>query len=218
MLLAAVAIASTLQGCISLWGSGDAAARRMAAALDLRPGMNVGEVGAGTGQVTVATARLVGPAGHVYSTELDPALVERIRSAAGDAGLANVTVIQASATDSGLPPDCCNRIFMIGVYHHLTDPAAIDASLFKALRPGGELAVADFPPTLLLKPWTPEGIPANRGGHGISQEIVTEELGRVGFRLERRVDDWPQGWFLKNYCLVFRKPAASAEGSASSAP
>jgi predicted methyltransferase len=71
---------------------------------------------------------------------------------------------------------------------HLTDPKDIDASLYRALKPGGELAILDFRPTWLLAPWTPKAIPANRGGHGIPPTIVVDEVTAAGFKLEQTVD------------------------------
>jgi SAM-dependent methyltransferase len=116
-----------------------------------------------------------------------------------------VTVVEAGISETGLPEKCCDAIFMRAVYHHLTDPAAIDASLWRALRHGGLLAVIDFPPTLWLWPWTPKGIPENRGGHGIA-ELVVKELTAQGFELVRVNNDWPAGWLIPNYCALFRRP------------
>jgi hypothetical protein len=78
------------------------------------------------------------------------------------------------------------------------EPGAIDGSLFRALRPGGEIAIQDFRPSLLLKPWTPAGIPANRGGDGVPPEIVTRELSNAGFRLAETIDPWVPSWFSSN--------------------
>jgi SAM-dependent methyltransferase len=49
-------------------------------------------------------------------------------------------------SESGLPAACCDAIVLRRVYHHLSDPAAINASLLPSLRPGGLLAVIDLPP------------------------------------------------------------------------
>jgi SAM-dependent methyltransferase len=106
--------------------------------------------------------------GRVYATEIDPAKLKSLGARVREAGLEDVTVVEAGISETGLPEKCCDAIFMRSVYHHLTDPAAIDASLLRAPRPGGLLVVIDFPPTLWLWPWTPKGIPENRGGHGIA--------------------------------------------------
>ena len=175
---------------------------RLAETLELKPGMIVADIGAGEGKWTAAVASRVGPGGHVFSTELDPKRIEKIRRAVRKAGLANVTVVAAGPQETGLLENCCDAIFLRGVYHHLTQPAAINQSLWKALRPGGLLVVIDFPPKLLLWPWRPKGVPNNRGGHGIPQRVLIDELGREDFDMKAIISDWPGG----RYCVLFRKP------------
>lgn len=77
----------------------------------------------------------------------------------------------------------------------------MNESIMSALRAGGTLAVIDFPPRWCLAPWTPEGIPADRGGHGIRPQLVMEELLQAGFAAVRTV----QPWEMATYCLVFQK-------------
>jgi ubiquinone/menaquinone biosynthesis C-methylase UbiE len=178
--------------------------------MELKPGSVVAEIGAGSGAVTVAAAQKVGPSGHVYSTEIDPKSLAKIRAAVEKAGLQNVTVVEAKEDDTGLPANCCDAVFMIGVYHHFTKPIPTDASIFRALRPGGRLVIVDFRPTLWLWFFTPKGIPANRGGHGIPEEILQSELTQAGIEPVETYDTWGNRWFLSNYCVVYRKPTASA--------
>ena len=71
--------------------------------------------------------------------------------------------------------------------------------MVRSLKPGGRLAILDFPPRKGLDPV--EGVPANRGGHGIPQNIVVEELTAAGLQLEKTVNDWPEN----SYCLLFVK-------------
>jgi ubiquinone/menaquinone biosynthesis C-methylase UbiE len=170
-------------------------------------------VGAGDGDYALWAARIVNPGGRVYATEIDAEKLERLGKRVREAGLGDVTVVEAGVSQTGLPEKCCDAIFLRAVYHHLTDPAAIDASLLRALRPGGLLAVIDFPPTLWLWPWTPKGIPENRGGHGVASEIVVQELTGAGFELVAVSQDWPSGWPIAHYCALFRRPASGPVAS-----
>jgi SAM-dependent methyltransferase len=105
-------------------------------------------------------------------------------------------VLEAHASDTGLPANCCDAIVLRRVYHHLTDPSAIGAGLLHALRPGGVLAVIDFPPPFFL----------GRGRFGVPAEAVTGELKASGFELVRLLDDWPGRGPFATYCALFRKP------------
>lgn len=171
---------------------------RLAQALALRPGMVVADVGAGRGQLTLALAAAVGPGGHVFSSEIDPGRLAELRKVT--AKLGNVTLVEAKASESGLPAGCCDAIVLRRVYHHLVDPKRINASLLRALRPGGVLAVIDLPPPFLF----PE-----RSSFGVASRIVTDEVRASGFELLRLHTDWPGRGPLGSYCAVFRKPGSS---------
>lgn len=170
---------------------------RLTQALALKAGMAVADVGAGKGELTLALAAAVGSAGHVYSSEIDPARLRALREKVAAAGLGNVTFVEAKSSDSGLPAGCCDAIVLRRVYHHLSDPASINASLLRSLRPGGVLAVIDFPPPFF---WS-------RGSLGVPAKAVIDEVSASGFEPLRLLDDWPGRGPLGSYCAVFRKPA-----------
>jgi SAM-dependent methyltransferase len=169
---------------------------RLRHVLALKPGMSVADVGAGNGELTVALGAEVGSSGRVYSTDIDPESLEQVRASSIAAGLANVTLVQSQAGDTRLPANCCDAIVVRRVYHHLTDPVAINASLLRALRPGGVLAVIDFPP-LLSWLW-----PLN---HGVDPRKVTDEAVASGFQLVQVIEDWPGRGPLASFCAVFSK-------------
>ena len=172
------------------------------ATLDVVPGMTVADVGAGSGRFTRALAQRVGDSGTVYASELGVERVEALREAM--AGQRNVVVVEATATATGLPAACCDGILLRGVYHHLTSPNETLEGLKRALKPGGRLLVVDFPPSIWLKPWTPQGINENRHGHGVTPDIVISEANAVGFEEVRLVEEWPTGWFTDLYGLLLR--------------
>jgi SAM-dependent methyltransferase len=138
----------------------------------------------------------VGSNGRVFSTEIDPGRLRGLREAVVAAKLDNVTVVDASIGETGLPPNCCEAIVLRRVYHHLTEPSGINASLLRSLRPGGVLAVIDFPPPFFL----------GRGSFGVPAKAVIGEVTGSGFELLRLIDDWPGRGPLGSYCVVFLKP------------
>jgi ubiquinone/menaquinone biosynthesis C-methylase UbiE len=169
---------------------------RLRQVLALEKGVMVADVGAGKGELTFALASEVGSNGRVFSSELDPGRLRRLREAVAAANLDNVTVVEAHSSETGLPPNCCDAIVLRRVYHHLTDPAGVNASLLRALRPGGVLAVVDFPPPFFL----------SRGEFGVPAKSVISEVTDSGFQLLRLIDDWPGRGPLASYCVLFRKP------------
>jgi SAM-dependent methyltransferase len=176
---------------------------RLAALLDWKSGRTIAEIGAGKGEMTFAAAERVSPSGHVFSTELDSKRLADIQASVVKRKLSNVTVIKAGEADSNLPTECCDAIFMRDVYHHFTHPAEIDTSLFRALKPGGLLAVIDFPLSRALGVISPvRGAPKNRHGHGMPQKILIDELAAAGFQVATIPSEWPG----RGYCVVFRKP------------
>ena len=159
-----------------------AEAERLIKGLDLHPGSVVAEIGAGDGAVTVLIARAVGETGRVFSNEVNGERMKQIARAAAQAGLNNVTTVAGEPTDTKLPEQCCDAVFMKDVYHHFADPAAMNASILRALRPGGKLAVLDFGPP----PGAESADPAGRdvdGHHGITPATLERELRAAGFEI-----------------------------------
>jgi ubiquinone/menaquinone biosynthesis C-methylase UbiE len=172
---------------------------RLAALMEWKPGTIAADIGAGDGIYSFAAAARVGPSGRIFATEIDTKKLKVLRAEIKKRNLQNVTVIESGEVDTKLPTACCDAIFLRRVYHHLTKPAEFDANLIRSLKPGGRLAIIDFPPRAGLDPV--EGVPANRGGHGIPQKIVIDELTAAGLQVEKIVDDWPDD----SYCVLFVK-------------
>ena len=179
-------------------------ADRLAVLLNWQPGNVVADIGAGKGELTLAAAKSVGETGRVYTTELDPKKLAQLEELA--AKEKNITALRAGESETNLPPECCDSIFMRLVYHHLTKPAEVDASLLRSLKPGGLLAVLDEEPAPGSS--IPDGVPKNRVGHGVPQKILIEELTAAGFQVVTTRDDWPGAHdsYHPTYCVVFRKP------------
>ena len=167
-----------------------------------KAGQTLADVGAGEGEIGLAASASVGETGKVYLTELDEKKRKALEEEVKRQGLKNVVVVQAAEKQTSLPENCCDGIVLRRVYHHFTAPVEMDASLFHSVKPGGMLAVIDFAPRKWLSESDPvKGVPANRGGHGIPQKILIEELTAAGFKVDKVVNDWPED----SFCVVFKR-------------
>lgn len=197
-LLALLCAASTAFAALARANAADEM-KRLAALMDWKPGTIVADIGAGDGSYSFAALEHVGATGRVYATEIDAKKLEELKAEVGRRKLQNVIVVESKEGDTNLPTACCDAIFLRRVYHHLTKPPEFDANLVRSLKPGGRLAIIDFPARSGLEPV--EGVPANRGGHGIPQKVVIEELTAAGLQMEKVVNDWPEN----DYCVLFLK-------------
>jgi ubiquinone/menaquinone biosynthesis C-methylase UbiE len=173
---------------------------RLAQLMQWRPGSIVADVGAGDGAYSFAAAEKVGPSGRLYATEIDPDKLKALRAEVEKRKLQNVIVVDGAVDDTKLPANCCDAIFLRRVYHHLTQPVEFDKNLLRSLKPGGHLAIIDFPPDKSFDPV--QGVPKNRGGHGIPQKIMIDELSAAGLKVEKIIDEWSG----HDYCVIFAKP------------
>jgi ubiquinone/menaquinone biosynthesis C-methylase UbiE len=173
--------------------------KRLAELMGWKAGTVAADIGAGDGKYTFAAVEWVGASGKVFATEIDAKKLAELREEVAKRKLGNVIVEESKEAETNLPAGCCDAIFLRRVYHHLIKPAEFDASLVRSLKPGGRLAIIDFAPRAGLEPV--EGVPSNRGGHGIPQKIAIEELSAAGLQVEKIVNDWPED----SYCVLFVK-------------
>lgn len=158
--------------------SAEAEVPRLVGLFDLKPGMTVADVGAGFGAWTIGFAQAVGPTGRVYSSDIGEEQLASLRQTMTREGLDNVTVVEAGERSTNLPAGSCDAILIRDAYHHLTAPGDITSSLAASLKPGGRLIVIDFEPRPDSN--VPAGVPANRGGHGVPQDVVIAEVTAAG--------------------------------------
>jgi ubiquinone/menaquinone biosynthesis C-methylase UbiE len=172
---------------------------KLATLMEWKQGTIVADIGAGDGSYAFTAVEHVGARGKVFATEIDAEKLKSLRAEIKKRDLQNITVVESGEAETNLPASCCDAIFLRRVYHHLTKPVEFDASLLRSLKPGGKLAIIDFPPH-------PEygrvkGVPKDREDHGIQQKILIDELTKSGFQLEKITDDWPT----MDYCVLFVK-------------
>jgi ubiquinone/menaquinone biosynthesis C-methylase UbiE len=188
----------------------DIEVRRLVTLLRLEPGMSIADVGAGLGAWAMRFARWTGTSGRVFATDIDETPLTILRTIVAKDALSNVTVITGAADSTNLPAACCDAILIRNVFHYVTEPAAMIRSLAASLKPGGRLAIVDFPPR--PNSTVPPGVPANRGGNGVPPDVVESEVGAV-LRHVTTVPNWsPEAvpdWVPKNiappFVVIFEK-------------
>jgi ubiquinone/menaquinone biosynthesis C-methylase UbiE len=196
-----VGLACVVTAVFAVQVRGDAAeeVKRLAELMGWKAGTIAADIGAGDGKYTFGAVERVGTSGKVFATEIDAKKLAELKEEVARRKLANVIVVESKEADTNLPAGCCDAIFLRHVYHHLTKPVEFDVSLVRSLKNGGRLAIIDFAPRVGLEPV--EGVPSNRGGHGIPQKIMIEELRAAGLQVEKIVNDWPED----SYCVLFVK-------------
>ena len=123
--------------------------------LGVKEGMNVADVGAGSGYFTVRIAKRIAPRGHVLATDLQPEMLDLLRTKVAAASLANVVPVLATESDAKLPRGELDLVLMVDVYHELPKPAQTLAQVRASLRPEGRLALVEYraeDPDVPIKP------------------------------------------------------------------
>ena len=159
-------------------------------ALDLRAGMVVADIGAGSGYYTARLARRVGPTGRVYATDIQRGMIDLLNRRVAAERLANVTTVLGGADDPGLPSGALDLALMVDVYHELQAPQVFLQRLRPAFKPGGRLVLLEFrkeDPTVPIL-----------DVHKMSVAEVRLELDAEGFAFDRVVETLP--W---QHILVF---------------
>jgi len=111
--------------------------------IGLKPGMAIGEVGAGTGRITVWFAATVGPNGKVFANDIDASALDHLRKRCAKEGLTNLTTILGTVEDPKLPAKALDIAFMTNTYHHLEKPVELVHNLLPTLKEGGILAIVE---------------------------------------------------------------------------
>lgn len=113
-------------------------------ALRLRPGDVVADIGAGTGFLARRLARKVGPTGVVYANDIQPEMLDVLRSKCLEERIENVKPVLGTITDPKLPPHAIDLAIMVDVYHEFSHPHEMLAAIVRALKPGGRVVFVEY--------------------------------------------------------------------------
>ncbi len=161
----------------------------------IKPGMTIGEVGAGRGRFTMFLARRVGNSGKILANDIDADSLAYLRERCQREGIRNVEIILGESDDPHFPAGALDMVFMVWTYHFFDQPVAMLRKLLPTLKPGGTVVLVEPDPV------------RGPGGedHGISPERMRREAKLAGFDVVRIEDFLP--WDLifilkKSYALT----------------
>lgn len=162
------------------------------AALGLKPGMAVADVGAGTGLFTRMFSPLVGERGKVYAVDISDEFVEHVEKTARERKMDNIVGVVCAADSVKLAPASVDLVFICDTYHHFEFPEKTMRSIHKALKPHGQVVLIDFHRIEgVSRDWV---IGHVRGG----QEVFTKEITDAGFKqTEEKKDLLKESYFLR---------------------
>jgi len=164
------------------------------AALRLKPGEVVADVGCGNGFYTFRLAALVGAKGKVYAIDIQPEMLALLgEEAKRRGGAKNVEPVLGTETDPKLPDGSVDLAFLVDVYHEFSRPAEMLAALRRSLKPTGRIVLVEF------RREDPE-VPIKLL-HKMTKEQMKKELAANGFVVDEEFDELP--W----QHVVFFKPS-----------
>jgi ubiquinone/menaquinone biosynthesis C-methylase UbiE len=156
------------------------------AALDVRPGMVVGDLGPGAGHFTLRLARAVEPDGVVHALDVRRGILEDLRHAADERGITNLRT-EFIPRDHLEIPEPVDLLFVSATYHHLPERTAYLARARTNLRPGGRVAIQESRRQGGLARWL--------AIHASSPRQIEREMTDAGYRLVTTHDTVRDYWF-----------------------
>jgi ubiquinone/menaquinone biosynthesis C-methylase UbiE len=156
---------------------------RMLAALEIRPGSVVADIGAGVGYHVWRLSSIVGPTGKVIAEDIQEPMLRMLRKNIEDRKLRNVEIVLGTSSDPRLPASAVDLVLMVDVYHEFSDPAGMMAQIRKALKPGGRVVLVEFRKEDPAVPILPL--------HKMSVQDVRAELEPMGFRFVKVLEFLP---------------------------
>lgn len=177
---------------------------QLLAALHLKEGDVVADVGCGNGFYTFKFAPIVGDKGRVFAVDIQPEMLELLKKEGEKLKLGgNVTPILGTVVDPKLPTASVDLAFLVDVYHEFDHPVEMLAALKKSLKPKGRLVLVEF---RLEDPNVPIKLL-----HKMSKAQMKKELAANGFDVDEEYDElpWQHVMFFKAHVEA---PGGKADG------
>jgi ubiquinone/menaquinone biosynthesis C-methylase UbiE len=156
---------------------------KLLAALDIKNGQTVCDLGCGNGFYTLKLAKLVGPQGTVWAVDIQPEMLQLLEERAEARGVPNLKSALGTATSPNLPEGQLDLVLLVDVYHEFSHPEEMLAEIRKSLAPTGRVALVEYRAEDRNVPIKPL--------HKMSQRQVMKEYKGNGFKLVGQYDELP---------------------------
>ena len=153
----------------------------------------VADIGAGLGYISFQMARYVED-GKVVAVDVQPEMLALLEAERDKYGVKNIETVLGTESDPNLPEQSIDMAVMFDAYHEFAYPREMMEGIVKALKPGGQVLLAEYRaenPLVLIKKH-----------HKMSQKQVKIELKGVGLSWKKTDDRLPQ-----QHLMFFEKPA-----------
>lgn len=154
----------------------------------IKPGMIIGEIGAGRGRYTVQLAQMVGDQGKVYANDIDAGAIGYLKERCRRNGLANVETVLGRTDDPLFPRTGLDMIFMVWTYHMMEKPVAMLKSMAAYLKPGATVVMVEPVPAETedeIKEATARHGKKPSGINVVSEDSVKRDAAAAGFEFVR---------------------------------
>lgn len=164
------------------------------AALEIRSGETVADIGAGSGYFTIPIAKAVGKDGTVLAIDISQHMLDYLERRLEAEQLENVELRRVERDDPELPEGGIDLILMVDTIHYIMssgERTAYAKKLREGLAPGGRVVIIDYIP----KPWEerPWGPPPEQH---LSKETLNEEMAGAGLMVVKEYDFLPEQYFV----------------------
>jgi FkbM family methyltransferase len=159
--------------------------------LDVKPGMVIADIGAGSGYHSALLSKMVG-SGKVFAVDVEPEMIAYLNERIKQKKLSRIVPVLSTEQKVSLPENTIDIMLLVDVYHEFSYPYEMALSMRSALKPGGKLVLVEFR--------SEDSTVPIKTIHKMSEAQAIKEFKAAGFKFDKNIDNLP--W---QHCMVFTK-------------